>query len=179
VQKGSGELAGEAWEEIVFEGYGPGGVAILVETATDNRNRTVSELRHAFSKHGGNLGESGCVAWMFTKRGWFSIERESLGEEDLLDLALEVGAEDTRSTDDGHELYCAAEEFHQVREAMERRGVRPEAALLAMVPQSPIEPEAAAAARALRLLEALEDQNDVQHVWSNLEVAEGEPVGSG
>ena len=168
IKKGTGELAGESYEEFTYEGYGPGGVAMLVEGLTDNRNRTASEVRHLFARHGGNLGENGCVAWMFKRRGYFAVEPGAMGEEAFLELALELGADDV-STEGGElELFTAVEDFNRVRDELERRGVPLVAKELAMIPDSTI--EVANPAQVVRLIDALEDQDDVQHVWANLEV---------
>jgi YebC/PmpR family DNA-binding regulatory protein len=171
IKKGTGELEGESFEEVSYEGYGPGGVAVLVEAMTDNRNRTVSEIRHLFSRHGGNLGETGCVAWMFDRRGCFAIEPSAMSEEELMELALELGVEDFE-IGELYELFTGPEEYARVREALEARGVPLAAAELAMIPQSTLELGEGSGA-VLRLLEALEDHDDVQHVWSNFEVDEG------
>ena len=171
IKKGTGELEGESYEEVAYEGYGPGGVAVLVETLTDNRNRTVAEIRHLFSKHGGNLGESGCVAWMFDRRGCFAIEPAAMSEEELMELALELGVEDIE-TGELFELFTSPEDYARVREELAARAVPLAAAELAMIPQSTVglgdNPGAV-----LRLVEALEDHDDVQHVWANFEVDEG------
>ena len=171
IKKGTGELEGETYEEITYEGYGPGGVAVMVEAMTDNRNRTVAELRHLFSRHGGNLGENGCVAWMFDRRGYFAVEAGALGEEELMELALELGVDDIESGDEVHELYTGPEDYAQVRQALEERGVPIAAKELAMVPQTSVE-LGDNASSVLRLVEALEDHDDVQHVWANFEVDE-------
>ncbi len=172
IKKGTGELEGESYEEVSYEGYGPGGVAVLVEAMTDNKNRTVSELRHLFSKNGGNLGESGCVAWMFDRRGYFAVERGALSEEGLMELALELGVEDIELGDEAYELYTAPEDYVRVRDELETREIEVAAAELAMIPQSTIEPGDKAGS-VLRLVDAIEDHDDVQHVWANLEVDEG------
>lgn len=172
IKKGTGELEGESFEEVSYEGYGPGGVAVLVEAMTDNRNRTVAELRHLFSKHGGNLGESGCVAWMFDRRGYFAIERGALSEEELMELALELEVEDIELGDEAYELDTAPEDYSRVRQALDERGVPLAGAELAMIPQSTLDPGDNAGA-VLRLMDALEDHDDVQHVWANFEVDEG------
>ncbi len=171
IKKGTGELEGETYEEITYEGYGPGGVAVMVEAMTDNRNRTVAELRHLFSRHGGNLGENGCVAWMFDRRGYFAVESGALGEEELMELALDLGVDDIASSDEVHELYTGPEDYAQVRQALEERGVPLAAKELAMVPQTSVE-LGDNASSVLRLVEALEDHDDVQHVWANFEVDE-------
>jgi len=173
IKKGTGELAGGAvYEEVTYEGYGPGGVAVLVEGMTDNRNRTAGEVRHLFTRHGGNLGESGCVAWMFHRRGYFSIPREAMDEERFMDLALELGAEDIATEEDRYEIYTPAEEFASTLEELERRGVTLEAKELAMIPQSHVSVPGDRVSQLLRLLEALEDHDDVQKVWVNTQVDE-------
>lgn len=180
ILKGTGELEGVAYEEVAYEGYAPGGVAVLVEAMTDNRNRTVAELRHLFSKHGGNLGESGCVAWMFDRRGLFVIARAALDEEALMELALDLGVDDFSLEDDSYELHAAAEDYARVREEIERREVPLEVAQLAMIPQTWIAPEGDDdAARAQRLIEAVEDHEDVQNVWTNLDAETAETVVAG
>lgn len=170
VKRGSGTLDDVVYEEVTYEGYGAGGVAILIETMTENRNRTVSDVRHLFSKHGGNLGENGCVGWMFDKRGYFVIDRSTMAEEDFMDLAIEVGAEDISIEEETFEIYSKPEEYAAMREALEERGVALEESQLAMLPQSTVELAGEDAGKVLRLLEALEDHDDVQHVWSNFEV---------
>jgi len=170
IQKGTGELPGEVYEEIEFEGYGPGGVAVLVQTATDNRNRTVAEVRHAFSKHGGSLGESGCVAWQFTRRSYFAIPRAALDEDSLIELAVALGVEDVVSGDEVHEIYAPVESFAEILAEAERRGLELAASELVLQPAATVELHGAEAVRALRLLDALDEHDDVQRVWSNLEV---------
>ncbi|HEX2164086.1 MAG TPA: YebC/PmpR family DNA-binding transcriptional regulator [Thermoanaerobaculia bacterium] len=172
ILKGTGELGGQSFEEIVYEGYGPGGVAVLVEAATDNRNRTAGEVRHLFSRHGGSLGESGCVAWMFDQRGYFAIAREGMDEEAVMELALELGVDDLDTEGEEYELYTAKDDYARVREELERRGVPTTARELAMVPSSSIDVSGDDAARAVRLLEALEEHEDVQKVWANLSIDE-------
>jgi YebC/PmpR family DNA-binding regulatory protein len=172
IKRGSGQLDGVAYEEVVYEGYGAGGVAILIETLTENRNRTVSDVRHLFSKHGGNLGENGCVGWMFDKRGYFAIDRSVMAEEAFMELALEIGAEDISIEDETFEIYSRPEDYAAVREALDEHGVALEASQLAMLPQSTVKLEGDDAGKVLRLIEALEDHDDVQHVWSNFDVDE-------
>jgi YebC/PmpR family DNA-binding regulatory protein len=178
IKKGTGELEGESYEEVVYEGYGPGGVAILVEGLTDNRNRTASEIRHLFTRHGGNLGESGCVAWMFARRGCFAIERGAQGpaaaaspadDERFMDLALELGADDISIEPDHYLVYTPAEDFAAVQEELERRGVPVAGKELAMIPQSYTPVAADRVGQVTRLVEALEDHDDVQKVWVNLD----------
>jgi len=174
VKKGTGELEGEAYEEVIYEGYGPGGVAVLVEGQTDNRNRTAQDIRHLFARHGGNLGESGCVSWMFNRRGYFAIDRGALpadmDEEKLTELALELGADDVAIAEDVCEIYTAMEDFTTVQEELERRGIPIAAKELAMLPQTQVDVPADRITQVLRLVEALEDHDDVQHVWANLSI---------
>jgi YebC/PmpR family DNA-binding regulatory protein len=172
IKKGTGELEGETYEEVIYEGYGPGGVAVLVEAATDNRNRTTAEVRHLFTRHGGNLAEAGSVAWMFKRRGWFSVERTAMSEEQLMELALELGVDDISVEEDRYEMYTALEDFSAVQEALETREVPLAAKELAMIPQTTIDIRADRANQILRLLEALEDHDDVQKVWANLNIDE-------
>jgi YebC/PmpR family DNA-binding regulatory protein len=172
IKKGTGELEGESYEEVTYEGYGPGGVAILVEGLTDNKNRTAAEIRHLFTRHGGNLGDSGSVAWMFQRRGYFAIERAALDEEKLMELALEIEADDVATGEEHYEIFTVPEEFNRVREELEKRGVPADVKELAMVPTNPMEVPAERAGAVLRLLEGLEDHDDVQKVWANLDVDE-------
>lgn len=177
VQRGTGELEGVDYEEAAFEGYAPGGVAVLVETVTDNRNRTVSELRHLFSRHGGSLGEAGSVAWQFERRGEIALDREQLDEEQFVELALELGVEDLSTDGEAYELYTTVDDFHTVLDRLEERDLTPASRQLAMNAKAQVELDADAAGQALRLLEALEEHDDVQHVWANLEVDEEALVG--
>jgi YebC/PmpR family DNA-binding regulatory protein len=172
IKKGTGELESAVYEEITYEGYGPGGVAVLVEAATDNRNRTTAEIRHAFARNGGNLGESGCVAWMFNRRGYFAVDRGAMDEEKFMDLALELGADDVAIEEDVYEIYTTMEDFVSVQEELERRGIPLAAGELAMVPQTTIEVPRDKVSQVLRLVEALEDQDDAQKVWANLDIDE-------
>jgi YebC/PmpR family DNA-binding regulatory protein len=172
IKKGTGELDSEVYEEVIYEGYGPAGVAILVEAATDNRNRTTGEIRHTFARNNGSLGEAGCVAWMFHRRGYFAVEKSAMDEEKLMDLALELGADDVVIEEDVYEIYTAMEEFLNIQDELERRGVPTVAKELVMVPQTTIGVPADKVSQVLRLVEALEDHDDVQKVWANLEVDE-------
>lgn len=172
VKKGTGELEGGSLEEIVLEGYGPHGVAVLVEAVTDNRNRTVSEIRNLFSRGGGNLGESGCVAWMFDRRGYFAFERDAMTEDEAMELALEVGAEEIEMGEDHYEMYTSVDAYHPILEALEDREVEIAAKELAMVPQSYVAVADEDAPQTLRLMEALEDHDDTQSVWANFDVDE-------
>jgi YebC/PmpR family DNA-binding regulatory protein len=170
IQRGTGELPGVNYEEFTLEGYGPGGVAVLVELSTDNRNRTVSEIRHAFSKNGGNMAEAGAVAWMFHKKGDIMVPKSAAKEDDLMNLVLENGGEDLKDDGESWEVLTDPHAFEAVVEAIKKAGITPESAEVAMVPQNYIKLEGAAASTMLRLLEALDDQDDVQHVWSNFDM---------
>jgi YebC/PmpR family DNA-binding regulatory protein len=169
IQRGTGEIEGAAYEEITFEGYGPGGVAILVEVTTDNRNRTVSEIRHAFGKNGGNMGEAGSVAWMFSKKGDIVIPKSAAKEDDLMNLVLENGADDLKDDGDNWEILCDPSVYETVLEAVKKAGIKPEVAEIGMIPQNYIKLEGSQVNTMVRLLEALEDGDDVQHVYSNVD----------
>jgi YebC/PmpR family DNA-binding regulatory protein len=170
IKRGTGELEGVSYEEISYEGYGPGGIAILVEAVTDNRNRTVAEIRHLFSKSGGNLGENGCVAWMFDKRGLFAIDRSAMSEEAFMELALELEAEDISIEEDVFEIYSQPESFAAFREELEKRQVPLVAKELAMLPQNVTTVDADKVSQLMRLMEALEEHEDVQNVWANFDI---------
>ena len=172
IQRGTGELPGTSYEEITFEGYGPGGVAVLLEILTDNRNRTTPEIRHLFSKHGGNLGENGCVAWLFTRKGTILVPRSpDLDEDRMVELVLETGAEDLDSDDpDFFRIATAPDDLHRVRDALEAQGVAVEAAEFSMDPSSTTQLEGKPAQQMLRLMEAFDDHDDVQNVWANFDI---------
>lgn len=171
IQKGLGSLDGSAYEELTYEGYGPGGVAVLVEIMTDNRNRTAADIRHLFSKNGGNLGESGCVAWMFKRKGLFVIEKETgANEEDLMILALDAGAEDFKAEDDSFEIITTPEEFDQVQEVLEKNNIQTSIAQITMVPETTVELSGTDAVKMLKLMEVLEDHDDVQEVYANFDI---------
>jgi YebC/PmpR family DNA-binding regulatory protein len=172
IQRGTGELPGVNYEEITYEGYGPGGVAILVDVTTDNRNRTVSELRNVFSKNGGNMGESGSVAWMFHKKGYIVVPQDQAKEDDLLNLVLEAGGDDLQSDAGNFEIFTAPESFDGVLEAVKKSSIIPAHAQVEMVPQNRLRVEGTTARQLLRLLEALDDHDDVQNVFSNMDVDE-------
>jgi YebC/PmpR family DNA-binding regulatory protein len=172
IQRGTGELPGATYEEATFEGYGPGGVAVLVEVATDNRNRTVSELRHAFSKNGGNLGESGCVSWMFSKKGYLTLPKEKASEDDLLGVVLDAGAEDLKDEGDQWAVITSPEAFEPVKAAMKKAGFDPSSSEVAMISQNSVKLEGKNVAAMVRLTEALEDHDDVQKVHSNFDADE-------
>ncbi|MFQ5524735.1 MAG: YebC/PmpR family DNA-binding transcriptional regulator [Thermoanaerobaculia bacterium] len=170
IKRGTGELEGFSYEEVSYEGYGPGGAAILVEAVTDNRNRTVAEVRHLFSKHGGNLGENGCVSWMFDKRGYLAFESDSMTEEAFVELALELDVDDLASEEDGHELFTSPERYLEVREAVAARGVEPVTGEVAMLPKNYVDLPEDKVHTVLKLIDALEDLDDVQSVWSNVNI---------
>ncbi|HLE22212.1 MAG TPA: YebC/PmpR family DNA-binding transcriptional regulator [Vicinamibacteria bacterium] len=174
IKKGTGELEGYNLEEVIYEGYGPGGVAVLIEATTDNRNRTVSELRHLFSKYGGNLGEAGSVAWVFQKKGYLVVGRDKIGEEQLLEIALEAGAEDVNEDDGNWEILTPPEAFETVRQALESRKIPLAVEQLSMIPQSNVKLEGKSAVQMLRLMEVLEDHEDLQNVWANFDIEEKE-----
>jgi YebC/PmpR family DNA-binding regulatory protein len=172
IKKGTGELGGVKLEEITYEGYGPGGVAIMVDTLTDNRNRLVAELRFLFSRHGGNLGESGSVGWMFKKRGVINVEKSAGDEDRLLEIALEAGADDLVSEDDIYQILTAPDRFNAVRDALEKADVAIASSELARMPENTVKVSGHAAEQALRLVEELEDHDDVQGVAANFDIDE-------
>ena len=170
IQKGTGELPGVTYEEAVFEGYGTGGIAILVSIMTDNRNRTVPEIRHMFSKHGGNMGEAGCVSWMFDKKGYIVVEGGKVDEEKLMSLIVEAGAEDIRRDGDNFEVITAPGDLENVKKTIEDGGITVALSEVTMLPQNYMELDDRSAMQVLKLIEALEDNDDVQNVYSNLNV---------
>jgi len=170
IKKGTGELEGVHYEEIHYEGYGPGGAAILVQVLTDNKNRTVQEIRHLFSKYGGNLGETGCVAWMFDKKGLITVEKTKVGEDQLITLALEAGAEDVREEDSLFEVVTRPEDFEKVRERLEREKIPTVAAQITMIPKSTVFLDGHNAEQILKLTEELEELDDVQSVAANFDI---------
>jgi YebC/PmpR family DNA-binding regulatory protein len=174
IKRGTGELAGGArYEEVAYEGYGPGGVAMFVETLTDNRNRTAQDVRHAFTRNGGNLGESGSTAWMFSRKGVIQIEKSAApDEEQLLELALEAGAEDLTDSESTWEITCDPGAFAVVRDAIDGASISMLSAELSMLPQSTVPVEGGQARQVLALLEALEDLDDVQSVYANFDIPE-------
>lgn len=174
VRRGTGEEAGVNYEEITYEGYGPGGVALLIQVMTDNRNRTVAEIRHIFSKNGGNLGESGSVGWMFEKKGYLVVDKAAKAEDDLFDLAIDAGAEDLRDDEDNWEIITPPESFEAVQAAIKSAGITPQVAEIEMVPQNYINLEGQQASQMLKLMEALEDHDDVQKVSANFDMSEAD-----
>jgi YebC/PmpR family DNA-binding regulatory protein len=174
VMRGTGELEGGQIDEITFEGYGPGGAAVLVSVATDNRNRTVSEIRHVFSKNGGNLGELGSVAWMFERKSQIVIDKEKAGEDQLMSLVLDAGAEDLRDGGDSWEVISAPDAHEAVLQALQTAGITNESAEIGMIPKNLMKLEGKNASAMIRLSEALEENEDVQNVYSNFDVDEKE-----
>jgi YebC/PmpR family DNA-binding regulatory protein len=170
IKKGTGELPGVSYEETVYEGYGPGGVAVLVEALTDNKNRTTSELRKVFSKNGGNLGESGCVAWMFAKKGLIQVEAGKADEEKLMSIVLEAGAEDMQRADDLFDVITAPTDFEAVRDAVVKAGIPAVSAEVTAIPQTTMRLEGKPAQQMLHLMEELEEHDDAQHVYANFDI---------
>jgi YebC/PmpR family DNA-binding regulatory protein len=174
IKKGAGELEGVSYEEVVYEGHGPGGVAIMLQVLTDNKNRTVSEIRHLFSKHGANLGSPNSVAWMFTKKGVITVEKSQADEDTLIELALDAGAEDVSAGDEIFEIVTSPEDFEAVRAALEKGGVPMTSAEVTMIPQNTVALSGKEAEQTLKLLDALQEHDDVQNVSANLHIAEEE-----
>ena len=174
IQKGTGELEGAMYEEITLEGYGPGGIALLVEGTTDNRNRTVSEIRHTLTKNGGNMGTSGSVSYMFKPRGYVAIAKEKVTEDKLMEIALEAGADDILGEGEIWEVYSTPNAFEAVLAAIKKAGIEPEESQIGKYAENVITLEGQKAQQMLKLVEALEDNDDVQNVWANFDVSEKE-----
>jgi YebC/PmpR family DNA-binding regulatory protein len=174
IQRGTGELPGVTYEEITYEGYGPGGAALIIECMTDNKNRTVGELRHLLEKYNGNLGASNSVAWMFSKKGYIVVDKNAADEERLLNAALEAGADDVRDDGDSWEVLSEPSAFETVRDAVKGLGIEPGTAQVAMLPQNYVKLQGKEASQMVKLMESLEDHDDVQHVWSNFDIEEKE-----
>lgn len=174
IRRGTGEEEGVNYEEITYEGYGPGGVALMVQSMTDNRNRTVAEIRHIFSKNGGNLGESGSVGWMFEKKGYIVVEKSARSEEELFELAIDAGADDLRDDEDNFEIITSPDVFDAVLTAVKGAGIEPHVAEIEMVPQNYVRLEGGDARQMLKLMEALEDHDDVQKVSANFDISEAD-----
>jgi YebC/PmpR family DNA-binding regulatory protein len=173
IKKGIGAEEGAAnYEEVTYEGYGPGGAAVLVEVMTDNKHRTVAEIRHIFSKHGGNLGENGCVSWMFAKKGSIVIERGAIDEDSLMEIALEAGAEDVKSDDNEYEVITDPAAFETVKKVLDEKGIKHLNARISMIPSNTVKLEGAKAEQMLKMMEKLEDNDDVQNVYSNFDIDE-------
>ena len=174
IRRGTGEEEGLTYDEVTYEGYGPGGVAIMVETLTDNKNRTVGEIRHIFGKQGGNLGAENSVSWMFSKRGLITIAKEKATEETLMDAVLEAGADDLKDDGMAWEILSAPDAHQAVVEAVKKLGIEPDSASIAMLPKDYIKLEGRQAQQMLKLMEALEDHDDTKNVWSNFDVDQKE-----
>ena len=173
IKKGTGELEGSYYEEVSYEGYGTGGIAILISALTDNRNRTVSELRYLFSKYGGNLGETGCVSWMFEKKGVISFAKNEIDEERLMELAIEAGAEDIKMEEDEFEVITSPEEFDRIKQFFDKAGLKYERAEITMICKNVVKiTDKNQAERILKLMDALEDHDDVQKVYANFDIPE-------
>ena len=174
IKRGTGELDGAQYDEVLYEGYGPNGVAVMVEAMTDNRNRTVAEIRHIFSKNGGNMGESGSVGWMFDKKGYIVVDKAAKSEEELFDIAIEAGADDMQDDGDAFEILTAPENFEAVNEAIKGAGIEAQAAEISMIPQNYVKLEGQQAKQMLKLYDALDDNDDVQKVYANFDIDESE-----
>ena len=172
IKKGTGELAGVQYEEISYEGYGPGGVAIFMEVMTDNKNRTVGELRATLGKNGGNMGENGCVAWMFEQKGIITIKTSEKGEEELLELVIEAGGDDMQTVDDYYEITTSVESFEPVRKAIQDANIKTQSAELTRIPQNTVNVEEKNCKALLHLMDMLEDHDDIQKVYSNFDITE-------
>jgi YebC/PmpR family DNA-binding regulatory protein len=174
IRRGTGEEPGVTYEEAQYEGYGPGGAAVIMDVLTDNRNRTVGELRHLLTKHGGNLAETNAVAWMFTKRGYIVIPKSKADEEKLMSAVLESGGDDIRDDEDNWEVLSAPEAFQAVLDAVKKLGIEPDAAEISMLPQNYLKLEGKQAQQMVKLMEALDEHDDIRHVWSNFDIEEKE-----
>jgi YebC/PmpR family DNA-binding regulatory protein len=170
IKKGTGELPGVVYEEKTYEGYGPGGVAVLIDTLTDNSNRTTSEIRHILVKNQGNLGESGCVFWMFEKKGLIAVNRQDCDEDRLMEVVLEAGVEDMTTEDDVYEIVSTPQSFTRVKEALDANQIPTVSAEVTMIPKTTVKLEGKQAEQILKLMEALEDSDDVQQVYSNFDI---------
>ncbi len=174
IRRGTGEEPGVSYEEAMYEGYGPGGAAVIIDVLTDNKNRTVGEIRHLLTKHGGNLAETNAVAWMFTKKGYIVVPKSKADEDALMAAVLDAGGEDLRDDDDNWEVLSSPDNFQAVLEAVKGLGIEPDAAEVSMLPQNYLKLEGKQAQQMVKLMEALDEHDDVQHVWSNFDIEEKE-----
>ena len=170
IKKGTGELEGVNYEESIYEGYGPGGAAVLIESLTDNKNRAVADIRHIFGKNGGSLGANGCVAWMFNKKGYMNVKRNSVEEDVLMEIAIEAGAEDVREENSSYEIITAPEDFESVKTALDNASILCDVSEVTMLPQSTAGLQGKEAEQMIRLMEGLEDCEDVQKVYTNADI---------
>ncbi|MFB0527924.1 MAG: YebC/PmpR family DNA-binding transcriptional regulator [bacterium] len=171
IKRGTGELPGVTYEELVYEGYGPGGVAVLVEVTTDNKNRATAEVRKTFSRHGGNLGDAGCVGWMFNKKGYISVDKNKIKEEELIEISLESGAEDVKADDeDLFEIITQPRDFEKVKRSLQEKNIEINSAEITMLPQTYIKLEGTKAEQMLRLMDDLDNNDDVQNVYANFDI---------
>jgi YebC/PmpR family DNA-binding regulatory protein len=174
IRRGTGEEPGVSYEEAQYEGYGPGGAAVIMDVLTDNKNRTVGELRHMLTKYGGNLAETNAVAWMFTKKGYIVVPKDKADEDTLMAAVIDAGGDDLRDDEDNWEVLSSVEAFHSVLEAVKKLGIEPEAAEISMLPQNYLKLEGKAAQQMLKLMDALDEHDDIRHVWSNFDIEEKE-----
>ncbi len=174
IKKGTGDLPGVVYEDVVYEGYGPGGVAVYMDAVTDNKNRTVAEVRFMLSKSGGNLGENGSVAWMFERKGMISVARENNSEDELLELAIESGAEDMETNDDEFVIYTSFEDFNQVRAELEEKNIEIASAEVTMIPKNTVEVTGKDAEKLMKLMEQIDDHDDIQNVYANFDIDDSE-----
>lgn len=174
IRRGTGEEPGVSYEEAQYEGYGPGGAAVIIDVLTDNKNRTVGELRHTLTKYGGNLAETNAVAWMFTKRGYIVVPKSKADEDTLMNAVLDAGGDDLRDDDDNWEVLSSVESYQAVLEAVKKLGIEPEAAEITMLPQNYLKLEGKQAQQMVKLMDVLDDHDDVRHVWSNFDIEEKE-----
>jgi YebC/PmpR family DNA-binding regulatory protein len=172
IQRGTGELEGVNYEELSYEGYGPGGIAILAEAMTDNKNRTVSEVRHVFEKYNGNLGQQGCVSWMFTRKGMIIVPTSASGEDELMEIVLENGAEDMKKEGDNYVISTSTEDFDKVHQALKAKNIAIESAEISKIPSTYIKLEGRQAEQMLKLYDKLEELEDIQNVWANFDIAD-------
>ncbi len=174
IKKGTGEMPGVVYEDIVYEGYGPGGIAVYIDAVTDNKNRTVAEIRHMLSKYGGNLGENGSVAWMFERKGMIAVEKENYTEDQLFEISLECGAEDMETNDDEFVIYTSFEDFNQVRTDLEANDIKISSAELTMIPKNTVQIEGKEAEQLMNLMTKIDDHDDIQNVYANFDIDESE-----
>jgi YebC/PmpR family DNA-binding regulatory protein len=170
IKKGTGELPGVSYEEVAYEGYGPGGVAVYVQTLTDNKNRTLPEIRHLFSKYGGNLGAENCVGWMFEKKGYLVVPKAGTSEDALMELVIEAGGDDVRDDGDNWEVFTPSDRLEQVREALTKKNVTVATGEISMVPKNTVKVEGKKAQQVLSMMDGLEEHDDVQNVWANFDI---------